>query len=425
MGIRMLHKNRLAGILIVLSYFAFAQEPKSLSEIQSKYPFLLAEKGGMTYYGDSAYRDAFFQKLEELNLCGEGTVNISHFGGSHVQAGTLPRKIWKNLNLLYPPTNGAPGFVFPFNIGRTNNPRHYYADSDAEWTKIRAARPSDTARWGMSAITIYTRDTSGYVRMYNRADDSAYWVFDQVRIFTPIGDTNFVITPDSSMGVVSTRVDSAAGMIEWKLSHEKRELLFHWSKNDSVQSVMYLDGVQLSNSRPGIVFNAMGANGNSTRSLIRSTEFESQVPYLETDLAIFGIGINDAHKPPQEFDVEEYKENYRKIIASLRRANPKMAILFITNNDSYYGRSPNPNALEVRRAMIELAEEQGAWVFDLFEYMGGMRSSVIWYRQGLGKKDKIHFTPEGYQIQADAMYQALEKDFFNYLRKQYPIQNKP
>lgn len=422
---REIHKLVLIVLPVLLGPLVMAQEPKSLTEIQNEFPFLLAEKGGMTYYGDTTYRDAFFQKLEELNLCGEGTVNISHFGGSHVQAGTLPRKIWKNLNLLYPPTNGAPGFLFPFNIGRTNNPRHYYSDSNADWTKIRAARPSDTARWGMSAITIYTHDTSGYVRMYNRDEDSAYWVFDRVRIFTPVGDTNFVITPDSSMGVVSTRIDSAAGVIEWTLSEEKRELLFHWQKDSSIQRAIFLDGVQLLNSRPGIVFNAMGANGNSTRSLIRSMEFESQVPYLGTDLAIFGIGINDAHKPPEEFDVEEYKENYRKIIRALRKANPNMAILFITNNDSYYGRSPNPNALEVRRAMIDLAEEQGAWVFDLFEYMGGLRSSVIWYRQGLGKKDKIHFTPEGYQIQADAMYQALEKDFFDYLRKQYPLQNKP
>lgn len=420
-----IHKYVFFGFILLFSLLVKGQEPKTLSEIQEKYPFLLAEKGGMIYYGDSTYRNAFFQKLEELNLCGEGTIKISHFGGSHVQAGTLPRKIWNNLNLLYPPTNGAPGFVFPFNIGRTNNPRHYYTESSSEWTKIRAARPSDTARWGMSAITIYTHDTSGFVRMYNRDEDSAYWVFDRIRLFTPIGDSNYSITPDTSLNVVSTHIDSATGVIEWILAEEKRELIFHWNKTDSAQSVIYIDGIQLNNNRPGIVFNAMGANGNSTRSLIRSIEFSDQVPYLETDLAIFGIGINDAHKPPSEFDVEEYKENYRRIIADLRQSNPNMAILFITNNDSYYGRSPNPNALEVRSAMIELAREQGAWVFDLFDYMGGLRSSVIWYRQGLGKKDKIHFTPEGYQIQADAMYQALEKDFFNYLREQYPIQRKP
>jgi lysophospholipase L1-like esterase len=415
-----MQKSSFTFILVFFWGIVCAQHPQKLNEIEDKYAFLKAENAKLRYYGDSTSLISFFEKFEKLNVCGDGKLNISHFGGSHVQAGTLSRTIWRNMQSLYPEAPGAPGFVFPFHLAKTNNPAHYHTESNGEWTSIRSAKPSEQARWGMSAITVHTRDTSGYIHMFNTDKDDTYWAFDRIKIYTPLGDSCFTITPDSSLGVLETRIDSIAGMIEWVLDSVYTRVHFHWNKTDSLQRVLYLDGIQLSGRRPGITYHGMGANGNSTESLVRSVALYPQLKYLESDLAVFGIGINDAHKSEREFKTYEYKNNYRKIIDTLRAYHPEMAIIFVTNNDSYYKQMPNPNARKVQRALRELAEEYGGWVFDLFDYMGGMNASQVWHRHGLGKRDKIHFTPEGYRIQADAMFQSLQREFFDYLQQKYP-----
>ncbi len=412
--------NKALLVSLCLFHVLLISGQQKLSDIEHKYPFLQSQNAYLVHYGDSTASMHFMERFAQLNLCGTERLSIAHFGGSHVQAGTLSRNIWRNLQTLYPSVYGAPGFVFPFHLAKTNNPAHYQTESSAEFTSIRAARPSENARWGMSAITIFTHDTAGYVRMFNRDADTNYWSFNRVKIYTPVCDSVFPIYPDSSYNVIATNVDSVAGMVEWVLDANYTELLFHWNKTDSLQHVLYIDGIQLDNSEPGITYHAMGANGNSTKSLVRSEAFWPQIKYLNADLAIFGVGINDAHKSKVGFDVIEYKNNYRKIIDTLRAHNPNIALIFMTNNDSYYKGSPNPNALRVQKAMQHLATEYGGWVFDLFSYMGGMNASQVWHRHGLGKRDKIHFTPEGYRVHADAMHQAIKHAFFDYLHKTYP-----
>ncbi|MCC5917606.1 MAG: hypothetical protein JJU02_09810 [Cryomorphaceae bacterium] len=407
------------SLFILIGITSWGQNPKTLSEIEKKYPFLHAENALLKHYGDKQAAQYFFEKLIMLNLCGEGRINVTHFGGSHVQAGTLSRTLWRNLQSLYPDAPGSPGFVFPFNLAKTNNPRHYKTESRASFESIRSARPSEHARWGMAAITAKTMDTTGFFRMFNQDDDNRYWKFDRFRVYTPIGDSCFALFPDSNLPVIETIIDTMAGMIEYVLDKEVTEVVMHWKKTDSLQKVLYIDGVQLLNDKPGITYHAMGANGNSTNSLVRSEALWPQLKYLHSDLVVFGVGINDAHKSQSAFSEREYADNYRKIIDSLRAVNPKVALLFVTNNDSYYKNMPNPNAKKVQRIMQELATEYGGWVFDLFNYMGGMNASQIWEHHGLGKRDKIHFTNDGYRIQADAMFQAIQHAFFDYLSQTY------
>jgi len=389
------------------------------TDVQYEYPFLRAGKASNNYYGPRAPRDAFFQKLESYSICGEEKIYVTHFGGSHVQAGTLSWQLRNNFCSLHPDASGAPGFLFPFNLARTNNPSYYYADSEANFDRNRAALKSDTGRWGMSTIRMTTTDTSGSIRIYNRAEDSTYFWFTRATIYTPLDSNAFQFWPDSALRVTSTYRDTAKGALTWEFDTLYRELRFNWHRADSTQTSLTIDGFYLDSDAPGIRYHGMGANGNSTESLVRCSHFFKQLPDLQTDLAIFGIGINDAYKPEEQFDAAQYEANYQQIIDSLRAANPNVALWFITNNDSYYDHAPNPTARKIVEIMTRLAEKNGGWVFDLFTYMGGMNASMVWYQHNLGKRDKIHFTPEGYRIQANMMYRAMEHDFFNYLYQQH------
>ena len=73
----------------------------------------------------------------------------------------------------------------------------------------------------------------------------------------------------------------------------------------------------------------------------------------------------------------------------------------------------NPNTLKVEQAFIELAEEYGGVVWNLFRVMGGPGSSKEWVAQGLMQTDRIHFKREGYEILGDLLYNAFVLDYRN------------
>ena len=139
---------------------------------------------------------------------------------------------------------------------------------------------------------------------------------------------------------------------------------------------------------------------------------------MRPDLAIFGVGINDSATTAKDFKPAKFKNNYRRMIEMVRRVSPDCAFIFITNNDSYRyvrrGMTWNANGEAVRRAMMELAEEYGAAVWDLYGVMGGAHTVNAWRSAGLAKQDRLHFTEEGYTLLADLFTQALVADYLSH-----------
>jgi hypothetical protein len=52
----------------------------------------------------------------------------------------------------------------------------------------------------------------------------------------------------------------------------------------------------------------------------------------------------------------------------------------------------------------------------MYEVMGGLNSVVLWEKNGLAQRDKIHFTREGYLILGDLFFNALMKNFEEYIQ---------
>ena len=120
------------------------------------------------------------------------------------------------------------------------------------------------------------------------------------------------------------------------------------------------------------------------------------------------------------FVPEDFEVRYQKLIDMFKAANPKCAFLFLTNNDSYYKRRmPNPNVYKVSTSMRKLCIRNGAALWDLFEIMGGYNSIKTWENYKIAKSDKIHFTKEGYELQADIMFDAFMRSYGDYLKNRY------
>ena len=77
------------------------------------------------------------------------------------------------------------------------------------------------------------------------------------------------------------------------------------------------------------------------------------------------------------------------------------------NDDYYKRRYANPNTAIQARMILELAQEEGCSVWDMYEIMGGYNSSSQWLQAGLMAYDRIHFTHAGYKHLADLFFTAF------------------
>lgn len=399
--------------LLGISLPSFSQD-----DLQEKFPFLKTEANKLNLYGDTTEFNTFFEKLDNILLKGEGQVNVLHMGGSHVQGGSLSHSMRKHMQSLAPGIKGQRGLIFPFALAHTNNPWNYRVKMTGEWTGSRVSVRDQFSHWGISGVTATTTDSSATAKIYAR-DEADDFAFTSARIFYHMDSTTFepfFVDPH----ILSTRIDSVAQFVEVAFSEPMDTLQFGMMRTDSIQSRFILQGIQLLSDGPAIVYNPIGVNGANTSSYFRSEMLATQMKMIAPDLVIFGIGINDANTYARLFKQKKYEDNYDRIIAILKEANPDVSIIFLTNNDSYfYKRYPNPNVYKVRDAMINLSKKHNAAVWDLFEIMGGFDSIRIWEAYNLASKDRIHFTSEGYELHAELLFSAIKTAFGDYLSARY------
>lgn len=173
-----------------------------------------------------------------------------------------------------------------------------------------------------------------------------------------------------------------------------------------------LTGIIAETDHPGISYTNVGINGAKVHDYFEEVcpLFEKELAFYKPDLVIFAIGINDANV--QRFNDKQFKDDYDKLIARIKKVNPNAAIIFETNNDMFrkvkkkrYVQHPNGDV--ARKAFFALAEKHKAGVWDKYSLMGGLGSMAKWEKADLAKADKVHFKMAGYHLLGDLFYKAL------------------
>ena len=387
-------------------------------------PFAHLDHNKIIYPGDSLAMERFFQKMDSVVFFGEGNVSVMHIGGSHVQAGVFTQQFRDNLLNISPDLIGGQYFIFPFSTGGTNNPSHYIVRSTGNWTYCRnAVRRETDKRMGLAGAAITTNDSTATVRILTKerypSDIPPDYDFNKVTIIGFSETEN--VTP-----VVSYNDTILHGQYdEWKSTYTFSLPSFTDSiciKFDSVPGEFTLTGILLENDMPGISVHGVGVNGARVSSYLRCDDFERDLELIRPDLIIFGIGINDAAE--KDFEKNTFKRQYNELIKIIQRVNPDCALLFLTNNDSYKREKTkkrnryevNLNGEIVEEAFMELGKKYNAAVWNQFDIMGGLKSVQAWEEAGLAKKDKVHFTNEGYRLLGDLLYNALITRYIEHIQ---------
>ena len=393
---------------------ASMQGQEHVEALALKYPFLDTAKNHMEYYGSEQALKGFFNKLDQAIFDFEGKVNIVHVGGSHVQGGMLSHTLRMHLGQLAPELNVERGFFFPHRLANTNMPRNIYIRKMGKWEGCRNSIPKNNCPWGFSGIDAITYDKDAGFILQSFLENEKPYRFNELRIFEHMASST--MQPFSQPPPDSIIIDTVAGVRRWFFNEMIDSIVVHF---DSVQgdAQYILQGLQMVRPESGLVYHALGVNGAATKSFLRSENFVAQGKYVEPDLVIFGLGINDAYKPDNAWFPEEYGARYDTLVNWFREINPDCEFIFMTNNDSYYKRrTPNEHALDVVEQMKQLSKRHNAALWDLFGVMGGLNSIAIWEEHRLAKADKIHFTSAGYRLNSDLLFWAIWEEYEKHLK---------
>jgi lysophospholipase L1-like esterase len=392
----------------------FSQQiPLNLSE----FPFIDLSKNKLEIYNSSIYFERFYNKLDTFLIENKGKINILHIGASHVQGGFLTNQIRRNFDLLNGDNKTSRGFIFPYKVAKTNNPKNFEVCFTGEWTSERNVGRSCSMPLGLAGIAVSTSDSAASISIKLNTDS-----VERRRTFTKlvlIGQTD---EPQTVIPVIYTNgkeflpcfFDAKTNAYIYELHEYADTFKLAFMRSDSSKQSFTVYGFIPENDTQGIVYHEVGVNGATVSSYLNCENFERELALIKPDMVIFGIGINDW--VGNNMTEREFIANYMQLIERIRGVSPDCALVFITNNDSFKkirlrrrrtSYAVNTNGLHAQNAFRELARQNNGALWDQFAIMGGLRSMKQWERAGLAAKDKIHFTKKGYEILGNLLFEAM------------------
>ena len=371
-----------------------------------RYPFVRSDLNVLqTPSGESPELQHFFRKLDTLLITGRGDVRVLHVGGSHVQGGTLSDRLRRHFLSMRYGMEGGRGLVFPFSAAGTNTPVSYSSSWQGSWESATCLKPADE-ELGLTGMVVMARDTSAKVILdlvpRERQLLQQRYVFNRVDVLGS-GTLEPILLLNGR--------DTLRGIGTENLRHFDIPHYTDWIQLAFTGQGRYsLRGLYLDKPYGGFSLSEAGVNGASTTSWLRCSLWEQEMHRVMPDLVIFSIGINDIQG--EDFDARRFKGNYRELVKRVRRVNPHCAILFSGINDSWRHRAVNPHTEAAEKAFRELAQEFDAVFWDWYGIMGGAGSMAKWEEAGLAQADKIHFTPAGYKLVGDLLFDALMDAYY-------------
>ncbi|MFT5777554.1 MAG: lysophospholipase L1-like esterase [Crocinitomicaceae bacterium] len=384
------------------------------TSLRSTYPFVHYEVNNYAFYSEESKNfETLYRKLKVTISEKKGKLNFYHIGGSHLQADIYTHEARAYLQTKWPELTGERGWVFPFDLAKTNNPGNYEFSSPNSWRGLRSVnhRP---AKYGVDyglLGAIITCPDSVITIAYKHDRTEVKPPFNHVRIFHNIGEFPYWMHfGGDELLVLKTEHNPAVGYTDVHLSDAVDTLNIQFQRTGARAPELEIYGFILMNDAPGISYTSIGINGAGLYTYLANSRFEEQLKTYPPDFFAYSVGTNDGNTTYAKFKPEVYKRNLEKLMLMVLRANPDCALLLTVPNDSYYHRRYlNRNIARERTVIIELAEQYNMAVWDLYGLMGELGSSKTWKNNKLMRSDLIHFTHAGYHFKGDLYIDAFLK----------------
>lgn len=345
----------------------------------------------------------FLYSLEKLDSGQKDKVSIVHIGDSHIQADFFSGTTRKMMQERF--GNGGRGFVFPYALAGTSGAIDVCFSSSQSWNHCDIMKDFEGCNLGLAGYNVRGKNQQSFtVDTRSRADTDAD--FTRLKIF----NQGAIFLPEEMSGEYTiSQTSDRLTEVQFDIPQDSIALM---ATCDDERTSANLQGVVFENNQPGILYHAVGVNGSSTRQYLRSESYAEQMADLDAELVIISYGTNDCYMYSSKFCIDCVKDRFRRIIKQIREENPSVSILLTSPPDSYiYRKYANQNISKLQKAMQELCFEQNVALWDLYRIMGGKYSIKKWYAEGLARRDYIHFTRAGYELQGQLLYEAIVKAY--------------
>ncbi len=382
------------------------------SSYLKRYPVVHFDQNYFKFYSkESPNWERLFAKMNAMEQTIQGKLNFYHIGGSHLQADIYTHDVREKFQTQRELLTGERGWIFPFDLARTNNPWNFECSSTNKWVRYRSVLTAQAKEdYGLTGIKVVSNDSISTINFrYDKTKVKSD--IQRIRVYHNKGKFPFELNWGAYDSLIKSKyTDTIIGYTEVDFLRPFIDFRLTLKRTVPGKFPLEIYGFQLLNDYPGISYSNIGINGSALYNFLACNRFEEQLKVSPPDFFAFSLGTNDGNVPSHSFDPEVYKKNLDSLIQIVLNTNPDCAILLTVPNDSYYHRTQlNPNIAKERTVIEELAAKYECPVWDLYGIMGGLGSSKKWNAKRLMRSDLVHFTVAGYHLKGELYFDAFEK----------------
>ena len=353
--------------------------------------------------------DAFYTSLAKTRAKQPGAVTrILHYGDSVITSdyvsGTMRRKLQADLG------DGGHGFIL------VANPWEWYFHNDVAhgvgegWSSSRITGPTTRdGMYGLGGVTF--TGTPGANAFFGTSEKTSFG--KKVSRF----DVYYLETEGG--GEVEAKIGTTVEKFTTKGADKVSKVKsFTVPDGEAKLSLRVLTGsprlfgVALERDQPGVVYDALGANGARAELLgsINGAHWGEQMALRKPALIVLQYGTNESEAPGL---AGNYEKTLSAVVATLKTAAPNASILIASPLDRAEtaeggGLRTKPIIKKLVEAQRHVAKESGVAFWNTFEAMGGEGSMAKWMKTGLGGGDFTHPTPQGAEVIGDLFSKSLQ-----------------
>jgi len=354
---------------------------------------------------------AFFDQLHQLQADPKGQlIRVIQFGDSHTAAdifsGAL-RTLFQNKF-----GDGGAGFSYP---GYPFAGYHIHGTKRAQSTgwSVLGTHLSDIGDGmvGMGGVSLSTDAAGNWVSLDAEASSLQIQYLIQ-----PNGGSIEIRDNDTLLATISTaKADPSAPDAAGQFGVPVEPGPHHFEVLTIDQAPVRLLGLSTENSY-GVTYEAAGINGAEASLFLRWNQALQQplLAAVNPALIVLAYGTNEASD--SNWTEESYAAMFQRIIERIRIATPNASILVIGPPDRALraGRRawrPFTGVDRIVAAQRSVCRKMNCAYWDQRSRMGGLGSMVDWVSVSWAQPDHTHFTGEGYNELASALFADITQQY--------------